>query len=163
VGGTNGKGSVCVLLAEALSAAGHRVGLYTSPHLVTVRERMVINGTPISEDAFAMWASQLEGAVVATGASFFEATTAIALADFAARGVDLAVVEVGLGGRLDSTNVVDSLVSAVTGVATSGRHSTALRVRRPASPSRGGRFSSVSGIPRSCSSWNRSPSTRVRS
>ncbi|MGD8727098.1 MAG: Mur ligase family protein [Gemmatimonadales bacterium] len=117
VGGTNGKGSVCVLLAEALSAAGHRVGLYTSPHLVTVRERMVINGTPISEDAFAMWASQLEGAVVATGASFFEATTAIALADFAARGVDLAVVEVGLGGRLDSTNVVDSLVSAVTGVA----------------------------------------------
>ncbi len=77
---------------------------------------MLVDGAPISEDAFALWATQLEDAIEETGASFFEATTAIALADFAARGVDLAVVEVGLGGRLDATNVLDPLVSAVTGV-----------------------------------------------
>jgi len=105
-----------VLLAEALMAGGRRVGLYTSPHLVTVRERMLVDGAPISGDAFALWATRLENAVEETGASFFEATTAIAFADFAARGVDIAVVEVGLGGRLDSTNVLDPLVSAVTGV-----------------------------------------------
>ena len=97
-------------------ASGCRVGLYTSPHLVTVRERMLVDGTPISEATFAIWATRLEEAIEATGASFFEATTAIALADFAARGIDIAVVEVGLGGRLDSTNVLDPLVSAVTGV-----------------------------------------------
>jgi dihydrofolate synthase/folylpolyglutamate synthase len=77
---------------------------------------MLVDGTPISEDTFAIWATQLEDTIVETGASFFEATTAIALADFAARGIDIAVVEVGLGGRLDSTNVLDPLVSAVTGV-----------------------------------------------
>lgn len=117
IGGTNGKGSTAALVYEALRAAGLRVGLYTSPHLVDVRERMIVDGRPISEDAFAMWTGRLRAAIERSDASFFEATTAIALADFAARGVDVAVVEVGLGGRLDATNVLDPLVAAVTTVA----------------------------------------------
>jgi dihydrofolate synthase/folylpolyglutamate synthase len=114
IGGTNGKGSVATLIAEALRVPGRRVGLYTSPHLVDVRERMLVDGRPISREAFAGWTTELRTTVIEAGASFFEATTAIALADFAARGVDIAVIEVGLGGRLDATNVLDSLVSAVT-------------------------------------------------
>lgn len=117
VGGTNGKGSVSVLAYRALREAGFSVGLYTSPHLVDVRERMVVDDRPISAEAFAAWTARLRPAIERTGASFFEATTAIALADFAARNVDVAVVEVGLGGRLDSTNVVDPLASAVTTIA----------------------------------------------
>ena len=117
VGGTNGKGSVCTLLYEALTAAGYRVGLYTSPHLVDVRERMIVANRPITRDAFSHWAAQLFPMVEAEDASFFEVTTAIALADFAARHVDVAVIEVGLGGRLDATNVVEPLVSAVTSIA----------------------------------------------
>jgi dihydrofolate synthase/folylpolyglutamate synthase len=114
VGGTNGKGSVSTLVAEALRARGLRVGLYTSPHLVRFTERMLVNGAPISESAVAAWTGRLEPLIRERQATFFEATTAIAFADFAARGVDIAVVEVGLGGRLDSTNVLAPLVSAVT-------------------------------------------------
>jgi dihydrofolate synthase/folylpolyglutamate synthase len=116
IGGTNGKGSVAVLVADALQAAGLRTALYTSPHLVDVRERMLVNGVPISRDAFATWTVELQSAVVESGASFFEATTAIAFADFAARRAEIAVVEVGLGGRLDATNVLTPLVAAVTNV-----------------------------------------------
>jgi dihydrofolate synthase/folylpolyglutamate synthase len=114
VGGTNGKGSVCTLLAAALREAGWRVGLYTSPHLVSFRERIQVDGVPISEDAVAMWTGRLLSPILERKATFFEATTALAFADFAARGVEVAVVEVGLGGRLDSTNVVYPLVSGVT-------------------------------------------------
>jgi dihydrofolate synthase/folylpolyglutamate synthase len=114
VGGTNGKGSVATLVAAALHARGLRVGLYTSPHLVSFRERIRVDGEPISEAAVADLTSHLEPAIRAHEATFFEATTAIAFADFAMRGVDIAVVEVGLGGRLDSTNVLHPLVSAVT-------------------------------------------------
>lgn len=114
VGGTNGKGSVCALVANALEAAGWRVGLYTSPHLVSFRERFMVNGQPISEAAVAMWVDQLRPRMEQLDATFFEATTALAFADFAARGVEIAVIEVGLGGRLDSTNVVQPLVSAIT-------------------------------------------------
>jgi dihydrofolate synthase/folylpolyglutamate synthase len=117
VAGTNGKGSTASLLAEALGAAGFRVGLYTSPHLVSFRERIRVDGVPISEAAVAAWTELLRPSIVATGATFFEATTAIAFADFAARGVEIAVVEVGLGGRLDSTNVLVPLVSVVTHIA----------------------------------------------
>ncbi|MBE0594466.1 MAG: bifunctional folylpolyglutamate synthase/dihydrofolate synthase [Gemmatimonadales bacterium] len=117
IGGTNGKGSVATLVAAALRNRGHRVGLYTSPHLVDLRERMIVNGSPVSEEALVAWTNALHDPIEETGASFFEATTAIAFADFAARGVELAVVEVGLGGRLDSTNVLDPLVSAVTSIA----------------------------------------------
>ncbi len=114
VGGTNGKGSVVALVAEALRAAGWRVGRYTSPHLVSFRERIQVDGVPIGQPAVTMWTERLRPVIERLDATFFEATTAIALADFAARGVEIAVVEVGLGGRLDSTNVVRPLVSAVT-------------------------------------------------
>jgi dihydrofolate synthase / folylpolyglutamate synthase len=114
VGGTNGKGSVSTLVAAALAAQGFRVGLYTSPHLVSFRERIQVGGMPISEAAVAAWTARLLPLIQELHATFFEVTTAIAFADFAARGVDLAVVEVGLGGRLDSTNVLEPLVSAVT-------------------------------------------------
>lgn len=117
VGGTNGKGSTATLLYEVLRAAGWRVGLYTSPHLVSFRERMVVDGVAIPEEAVAVWTERLRPAAEERCASFFEITTAIALADFAARGVDVAVVEVGLGGRLDATNVLVPLAAGVTRIA----------------------------------------------
>jgi dihydrofolate synthase/folylpolyglutamate synthase len=117
VGGTNGKGSVSTLLAEIMRSAGWRVGLYTSPHLVSFRERVAVDGVPISEDAVTLWAAALEETAVRLGATFFEVATALAFADFAARGVDLAVVEVGLGGRLDATNVLSPLACGVTRIA----------------------------------------------
>ena len=117
IGGTNGKGSVCTLVADALETAGWRTGLYTSPHLISFRERYRVNGVPITEQAVASWVEFLRPAIEQHDATFFEVGTAIAFADFAARGVEIGVVEVGLGGRLDSTNVVQPVVSAVTHIA----------------------------------------------
>ncbi|MCA9761587.1 MAG: bifunctional folylpolyglutamate synthase/dihydrofolate synthase [Gemmatimonadetes bacterium] len=117
IGGTNGKGSVATMVAAALRDHGVRVGLYTSPHLISFRERIRVDDAPISREAVAEWTRLLRPAMEETGATFFEATTAMAFADFAARGVEVAVVEVGLGGRLDSTNVLHPLVSAVTHIA----------------------------------------------
>src|SRR6476619_4479150 len=114
IGGTNGKGSASTLVAAALAEAGWRVGLYTSPHLVSFRERIRVDGVPIGEDAMAMWTDRLQPHILERKATFFEASTAIAFADFAARGAEIVVAEVGLGGRLDSTNVLRPLVSAVT-------------------------------------------------
>jgi dihydrofolate synthase / folylpolyglutamate synthase len=114
IGGTNGKGSVSTLVAAALAEAGWRVGLYTSPHLISFRERIRVDGVPIGEDAMAMWTDRLRPHILERKATFFEASTAIAFADFAARGAEIVVAEVGLGGRLDSTNVLRPLVSAVT-------------------------------------------------
>jgi len=114
IGGTNGKGSASTLVAAALREGGWRVGLYTSPHLVSFRERIQVDGVPISEEAVALWTGRLLSPILERKATFFEASTALAFADFAARGVEIAVVEVGLGGRLDSTNVVRPLVSGVT-------------------------------------------------
>lgn len=117
IGGTNGKGSTAAFLAAMLRAAGHRVGLYTSPHLVSLTERIQVDGVPVAEDAVAAWTARLAEVAESTNASFFEITTAIAFADFAARGVEIAVVEVGLGGRLDSTNVIEPLAAGVTRIA----------------------------------------------
>ncbi|HEX9581126.1 MAG TPA: Mur ligase family protein [Gemmatimonadales bacterium] len=117
VGGTNGKGSVATMAYAALRQTGHTVGLYTSPHLVDVRERIVVNDRPITREAFASWTARMRPDIERVRASFFDATTAMAFADFAARGVDIAVLEVGLGGRLDSTNVVQPAVAVVTRVA----------------------------------------------
>ncbi|PYP96367.1 MAG: bifunctional folylpolyglutamate synthase/dihydrofolate synthase [Gemmatimonadetes bacterium] len=117
IGGTNGKGSTCAFVANELRAQGWRVGLYTSPHLVSPCERITVDGVPIGEEAFAEWTSQLKPHIERLDASFFEATTAIAFADLAARNVDIAVIEVGLGGRLDATNVLTPLVTAVTKIA----------------------------------------------
>lgn len=117
IGGTNGKGSTCAFVATELQAQGWRVGLYTSPHLVSAVERIAVDGVPISEEAFAEWTTHLKPHIERLDASFFEATTAIAFADLAARDVDIAVIEVGLGGRLDATNVLTPLVTAVTKIA----------------------------------------------
>ncbi|MGH7419781.1 MAG: bifunctional folylpolyglutamate synthase/dihydrofolate synthase, partial [Candidatus Rokuibacteriota bacterium] len=117
VGGTNGKGSTCAFLEAALRARGLRVGVYSSPHLVSVCERVTVNGAPLSEDAFAEWVGLLRPEIERVDASFFEAMTAIGFADLAARGVDVAVVEVGLGGRLDATNVLTPLAAVVTKIA----------------------------------------------
>jgi dihydrofolate synthase / folylpolyglutamate synthase len=117
VGGTNGKGSTSTMLYEVLRAAGWRVGLYTSPHLVSFRERMVVDGVPIPEEALVEWTERLRPLAEERQASFFEITTAIAFADLAARGADVAVVEVGLGGRLDATNVLQPLAAGVTRIA----------------------------------------------
>jgi len=122
VGGTNGKGSVSALLASVLRASGHRVGLYTSPHLVDFAERIQVDGAPLKDDQLLEFAATLEDAVVALDATFFEATTALAFHAFAELGVDIAVVEVGLGGRLDSTNVVDPLVTVITNIGMDHAH-----------------------------------------
>lgn len=118
IGGTNGKGSVAALCDSALREAhAGRVGLYTSPHLVSFSERVRVDGAPLPDEALAAAAARLRGAIERTGASFFEATTAIAFLGFAEAGVELAVVEVGLGGRLDATNLLRPLVTTVTNVA----------------------------------------------
>ncbi len=117
MGGTNGKGSTAAFLAAALRAAGWRTGLYTSPHLVSFTERVLVDGVPVSEGAVAAWTGRLEATALERDASFFEIATALAFADFAARGVEIAVVEVGLGGRLDATNVIEPLAAGVTRIA----------------------------------------------
>ena len=116
VGGTNGKGTLCAVAESVLRAAGLRTGLYTSPHLTSFRERVRIDGAPIGEAALLESASRLWPSIEREAPSFFEATTAIAFDAFARAGVDVAVVEVGLGGRLDATNVVSPEVAVVTHV-----------------------------------------------
>lgn len=118
VGGTNGKGSVATKVAAALRAGGYRVGLYTSPHLTSFCERIRVNGEAIAqEDVTVGLPLILEAARRhSIRATFFELTTLFALDHFARVGVDVAVVEVGLGGRLDATNVVEPVVSAITSI-----------------------------------------------
>ena len=116
VAGTNGKGSVSVTLLTLLAGAGYRVGLYTSPHLSSVRERFRINDEFISRDKFAELAGRIKGVLGAEKITYFEFTTALALLWFAESGLDLVVLETGLGGRLDATNVVVPLVSVITNV-----------------------------------------------
>lgn len=117
VAGTNGKGSVCATLDALLRARGLRVGRYTSPHLVDFRERILIDGVPIAEAEVLDFLRQVESPAAALGATFFEITTVMAFWHFATRGADVAVIETGLGGRYDSTNVVDPVVATVTNVA----------------------------------------------
>jgi dihydrofolate synthase/folylpolyglutamate synthase len=119
IGGTNGKGSTAALTASVLQAQGYRVGLYTSPHLVDFSERIRINGVPISHDAVAELTeriSHLTSHVSHLTPTFFEFTTAMAFLYFAESSVDLAVIEVGLGGRFDATNVITPAVSVITNV-----------------------------------------------
>ncbi|RUM45648.1 MAG: bifunctional folylpolyglutamate synthase/dihydrofolate synthase, partial [Desulfocapsa sp.] len=116
VAGTNGKGSVSVTLLTILSRAGYRVGLYTSPHLSSVRERFRIGDSFISEACFARIATRIREVLGEEKITYFEFTTAIALLWFAEENVDLVVLETGLGGRLDATNIVSPLVSVITNV-----------------------------------------------
>jgi dihydrofolate synthase / folylpolyglutamate synthase len=117
VGGTNGKGSVAAIVESVLRHDGQRTGLYTSPHLVDFRERIQFNGRPISEADLLQSARMLWPRVEAEAPSFFEAATVIAFLAMERAGVDVAVVEVGMGGRLDSTNVLTPDVSIITNVA----------------------------------------------
>ncbi len=115
VAGTKGKGSVSLMLAEIARAAGLRVGLYTSPHLHTYRERMQIDGEPISRRAMAALVTEMQPLVdVDPELTTFEVTTALGFLHFAREAVDLAVMEVGLGGRLDATNVITPEISIIT-------------------------------------------------
>ena len=116
VAGTNGKGSTVATIDALLRAPGRRVGRYTSPHLVDFRERIAVDGAPIRDDAVADFLGRWMPAVERTGATFFEATTAMAFHWFAQAGVDIAVVETGLGGRLDATNVIQPLAATVTAI-----------------------------------------------
>ena len=116
IGGTNGKGSVAAMLAAALKADGRRVGLYTSPHLVSFRERIRVNGAAIAEDAVVDGMEAIGTLVARLDASVFEATTALALDHFARERVDIAVLEVGLGGRYDATTVGRPAVTVLTSI-----------------------------------------------
>lgn len=116
VGGTNGKGSTSHMLASIYQEAGLKVGLYTSPHLYSFTERIRINGQPIPEAAVVQFVEQNNGLVEDIEPSFFELTVAMAFDYFAREQVDLAVIEVGLGGRLDSTNIITPLVSVITNI-----------------------------------------------
>ncbi|MGC9975817.1 MAG: bifunctional folylpolyglutamate synthase/dihydrofolate synthase, partial [Syntrophales bacterium] len=115
VGGTNGKGSIAAMIASALSHGGFHVGLYTSPHLIDVRERIRIDGEMISREDMNAWA-EIVKANSLEDLTYFEFLTAIALLYFHVRKVDLAILEVGMGGRLDATNVVSPLVSVVSNI-----------------------------------------------
>jgi dihydrofolate synthase / folylpolyglutamate synthase len=115
VAGTKGKGSTSALAASALQAAGYRVGLYTSPHLMEFTERIQVNGQPISPQELVDLVEQIKPAVSQVERlTTFELTTALGFLHFARKGVEVGVIEVGLGGRLDATNVVDPLVSVIT-------------------------------------------------
>jgi dihydrofolate synthase/folylpolyglutamate synthase len=116
VAGTNGKGSVVATCEALLRARGLRVGRYTSPHLVDFRERITVDGRPISEDEVLEFLQQWIPIAEAIGASFFEVTTALAFDWLARQEVDIAVIETGLGGRLDSTNVLTPRVATVTSI-----------------------------------------------
>jgi dihydrofolate synthase/folylpolyglutamate synthase len=116
VAGTNGKGSVCAMIDSICRAQGYRTGLFTSPHLVTFRERIRVNGEMISEDAVADYLTTIRDLIADWDphATFFEVTTALALKHFGDTKVDIAILETGLGGRLDATNAVQSDVSVIT-------------------------------------------------
>jgi dihydrofolate synthase / folylpolyglutamate synthase len=114
IAGTNGKGSSVATAEALLRAKGLRVGTYTSPHLVDFRERIVVDGERIAADEVIEFVERWTPLVELIGATFFEATTALALARFAKSRVDVAVIETGLGGRLDSTNVIDPIAAGVT-------------------------------------------------
>jgi dihydrofolate synthase/folylpolyglutamate synthase len=117
VAGTNGKGSVCAVLDSILRAAGYRVGRFTSPHLRDFRERIHLDGQPISRARIVSFIERHWSMIRRNGYSYFEATTALAFESFARAGIDIAVVEVGLGGRLDATGILPSSVSVITRIA----------------------------------------------
>ena len=117
IAGTNGKGSTSHLLASVLQEQGYKVGLYTSPHLVDFRERVRINGLMISENEVVDFVRSGKDTFSKMGVSFFEMTTALAFSCFAKHKVDIAVIETGLGGRLDATNIVHPELAIITNVA----------------------------------------------
>jgi dihydrofolate synthase/folylpolyglutamate synthase len=116
VGGTNGKGSVSHALAAVFQTAGYKTGLYTSPHLYDFRERIRLNGEMVPEDFVVKFVAQIQSLIEKIEPSFFEITVAMAFQFFAQKKVDIAIIEVGLGGRLDSTNIIIPELSVITNI-----------------------------------------------
>ena len=116
VAGTNGKGSTSHMLASVLQESGYKVGLYTSPHLKDYRERIKINGKEISKQFVIQFIKRNKPFFETNSLSFFEMTVGLAFDYFAKQKVDIAVIEVGLGGRLDSTNIITPEVSVITNI-----------------------------------------------
>lgn len=116
IGGTNGKGSTSSLIASVLQQAGYKVGLYTSPHLLDFRERIRINGEEISKEFVVDFIENNKSFLEANRLSFFEMTVGMAFQYFSHQKVDVAIIEVGLGGRLDSTNIITPLLSVITNI-----------------------------------------------
>jgi dihydrofolate synthase/folylpolyglutamate synthase len=116
IGGTNGKGSVSHMLAAVLASAGYKTGLYTSPHLYDFRERIKIDGALVDETFVIDFVRRIQPVIDEIEPSFFEITVAMAFQYFAQEGVDVAVIEVGLGGRLDSTNIITPVLSVITNI-----------------------------------------------
>jgi dihydrofolate synthase/folylpolyglutamate synthase len=116
VAGTNGKGSVCSMVSAMMTLAGRRTGLHTSPHLRSLTERFRVDGKEADEDWVASAVERLAPSIRRVRPSFFEATTALALLYFADKQVDVAVIEVGMGGRLDATNIVTPVLSVITNI-----------------------------------------------
>ena len=116
VGGTNGKGSTAHMLASVLQEASYKVGLYTSPHLKDFRERIRINGAVISENFVVDFVATNKSFFESNSLSFFEMSVGMAFDYFAQEQVDIAIIEVGLGGRLDSTNIIKPKVSVITNI-----------------------------------------------
>ncbi|MDO4691487.1 MAG: folylpolyglutamate synthase/dihydrofolate synthase family protein [Porphyromonadaceae bacterium] len=116
IGGTNGKGSTSHTLAAILQASGYRVGLFTSPHLVDFRERIRVNGKMIEQDSVVDFVEGAKNLIGELQPSFFELTTMMALDYFRSQAVDVAIIEVGLGGRLDSTNIISPILSVITNI-----------------------------------------------
>ena len=116
VAGTNGKGSVSHTLAAILQASGLKTGLYTSPHLTDFRERIRVNGKPVSPEFVVSFIEKNREFLEPLHPSFFEVTTAMAFSWFAEQEVDVAVIETGLGGRMDCTNIIKPVLSVITNI-----------------------------------------------
>ena len=114
VAGTNGKGSICAMLANIFKTAGYKTGLYTSPHLVNVNERIRINGIPISNREIDIFIQKYKTDIEKIGVTFFETITAMAFWYFKKARVDVAVLETGLGGRLDSVTICEPMATIIT-------------------------------------------------
>ena len=122
IAGTNGKGSTSSMLASILRSAGYRVGLYTSPHLIRFNERITINEQLISDDEIILFLDKYHDEIDRIRSTFFETTTVMALNYFNQKKVDIAIIEVGLGGRLDSTNVISPQITAITPISLDHQH-----------------------------------------
>jgi dihydrofolate synthase / folylpolyglutamate synthase len=122
IAGTNGKGTTAAALASIFQASGRKTALYTSPHLVDFSERIRIDGSPVPRDKVASYCSRLKEGANGRNFTFFEATTAIAFAWFADEGVEVSVIETGMGGRLDATNVVSPEYAVITGIGLDHTH-----------------------------------------
>ena len=116
IAGTNGKGSTSHMLAAILQTAGYKTGLYTSPHLQDFRERIKVNGAMCSEEFVVRFTERIQPLITELQPSFFEITVAMAFSWFAEQKVDIAVIETGLGGRLDSTNIIQPELSIITNI-----------------------------------------------